>query len=371
MAKSISNGLSLYLDLLRFAAAVEVFIYHFVMLTNPFGWTPVWAAFGHEAVVVFFVLSGFVISYAAASLDRTASRFAISRLIRIYSVAVPALLLTVALDHWGSPCDPTIYRGFAPLHSPLLRFVISLLMVNEVWVSVQAFSNGPFWSVCYELTYYAIFGCFFYARGRTRTVLVTVCLLLTGPRTLLLFPIWVMGSLAYLETSSKAWSRVAHWVLFAAPLPALWFYMNWPLPDLTVRLAIYDLHWTTASMDLGHSRQALSDIFLGAAFTLHFVGAKHLGAPLERALRRIAAPVRILAGYTFTLYMVHLPVLLFVYATLSRSLSRPALNAAIIFAVVIVTTALGYVTEQQRHRLRAVVTRLLSPQSRTAMPIPP
>ena len=303
----MNRGLSLYLDLLRFSAALEVFAYHLTMLTGWPATQPIFASFGHEAVVVFFVLSGYVIGYAARNRDKTPERYAVSRLTRIYSVAIPALLLTVALDHFGYSLNPVVYDGFAPLHSPMLRFGISVFLLNETWHSVQAFSNGPYWSVCYELLYYAIFAFYFFFDGRMRRVLLLASLLLAGPRALLLLPVWVMGSLAFFETRSRRWPSVLHWILFLLPVLGFWLYANAPIANITVRLAAAVFGWTTAAVDLGHSRQALSDWYLGVLLALHFVGAKNLQLELERCLSWIARPFHVCADFTFTLYLVHLP----------------------------------------------------------------
>jgi peptidoglycan/LPS O-acetylase OafA/YrhL len=68
--------------------------------------------------------------------------------------------------------------------------------------------------------------------------------------------------------------------------------------------------------------------------------------------------VRILADYTFTLYMIHLPVILFVSAAIG--VEKPWTSPATILAVGIVTALLGYFTEHQRHRLKRQVERLLA-----------
>ena len=299
LSGGIHPGLSLYLDLLRFCAAAEVFPYHLIMLTGPPGWRPLWASFGHEAVIVFFVLSGYVISYAAANRDTTARQFALSRLARVFSVSVPALVLTVALDWAAAPLNPALYHGFAPLHSPLPRFAISLLLLNESWISVQAFSNGPYWSLCYETAYYAIFASVFYLAGRRRGLALTAALSFAGIRTLLLLPVWLMGCWAFFENRSRYWHPLVHGIWFLLPVPALWFYQTVHLDRVTVELA-FRFGWTSAQVDLGHSRQALSDIYLGLAVMLHFIGAKNAGPILARLLRPIAASVRRCANYTFT-----------------------------------------------------------------------
>ena len=122
------RGLSLYLDVLRFAASIEVFLFHFVAITDPLRGQPVWTAFGAEAVIIFFVLSGYVISYAAVNRDRSVSHYATSRLSRVFSVSVPVLLLTVVLDCFGHRLYPAFYQVYAPFHDPFLRFGISLFL---------------------------------------------------------------------------------------------------------------------------------------------------------------------------------------------------------------------------------------------------
>ena len=51
--------------------------------------------------MVFFVLSGFVIAYVSEQKEHTLREYSISRLARLWSVAVPALILTIALDQLG------------------------------------------------------------------------------------------------------------------------------------------------------------------------------------------------------------------------------------------------------------------------------
>src|SRR5450432_3847495 len=94
----ISPHFSDYLDLIRFGAAVAVFLRH--IRSDIFGpWLWQMRGYGHTAVIAFFVLSGFVIAYTCGSGKHSDLRdFAVSRLARLYSVIVPAILLTIAID---------------------------------------------------------------------------------------------------------------------------------------------------------------------------------------------------------------------------------------------------------------------------------
>ena len=67
---------------------------------------------GNDAVMVFFVLSGFVIAYVADKKERTPRDYFVSRFARLYSVVVPALLLTAIADFLGSHIDYNVYHTF-------------------------------------------------------------------------------------------------------------------------------------------------------------------------------------------------------------------------------------------------------------------
>ena len=66
--------------------------------------------FGHQAVMVFFVLSGFFISRSILHLiareQWTWRRYLISRMARLWAVLIPALLLTLLFDKLGLLWSP-------------------------------------------------------------------------------------------------------------------------------------------------------------------------------------------------------------------------------------------------------------------------
>ena len=95
--EALPRPFSVYLDLVRFTAACFVYLYHSNQrwLVEPI--LPM-ANYGHTAVVVFFVLSGFVIAYVTDTKERDWPSYAASRLSRVYSVALPAVVLTLLLD---------------------------------------------------------------------------------------------------------------------------------------------------------------------------------------------------------------------------------------------------------------------------------
>src|SRR5688500_18002200 len=102
---------SLYLDLVRFAAAVLVFLHHWVYTRISGTSHTAIGGFGEDAVMIFFVLSGYVISYVALEQKNSARDYAVNRLARLYSVVIPALVLTVVFDTLGRAIEPSLYNG--------------------------------------------------------------------------------------------------------------------------------------------------------------------------------------------------------------------------------------------------------------------
>jgi len=107
----MNRSFSLYLDLVRFLAALTVLLFHasgleFVKVDTVLG------HYGREAVIVFFVLSGFVIAYTADQKDSTLPEYATHRISRIYSVVIPALILTPIVDWIGARIHPEFYVGY-------------------------------------------------------------------------------------------------------------------------------------------------------------------------------------------------------------------------------------------------------------------
>jgi peptidoglycan/LPS O-acetylase OafA/YrhL len=154
----IPPDLSAFIDLLRLSAAAVVFLAHLSSFDAGGRSLPVTGTLAHSAVVVFFVISGYVIA-SAARRDGSAAGYAVSRAARIYSVALPALALTFILD---VATGNTSYQHAQPWkYLPLfLGFATDWWFLTE-----NAFSNVPYWSLSYEVWYYVIFGIALFARG--------------------------------------------------------------------------------------------------------------------------------------------------------------------------------------------------------------
>lgn len=103
----MQRSFSLYLDIIRLAAAVVVYLTHSGLIVDGKVFL---GAYGHSAVVVFFVLSGYVIAYVTDQKETDWRTYTASRVSRVYSVAIPALVVTLVADAIGRAHDPSLYK---------------------------------------------------------------------------------------------------------------------------------------------------------------------------------------------------------------------------------------------------------------------
>ena len=129
--------------------------------------------FGHEAVIVFFVISGYLVGGKVWSLYREGRfgwrRYLADRLSRLYAVLFVALLLGAAMDWTGYLFfnnyglynqgyeGSIVVLGAAPIERMGWRdFLVNAFLLQTI-AGPPFGSNGPLWSLAYEWWYYILF----------------------------------------------------------------------------------------------------------------------------------------------------------------------------------------------------------------------
>lgn len=304
-------GLSCHLDLVRFVAALAVLLAHLAL--SPFTDNALWWPLGHygeAAVAVFFVLSGYVIAYVTQVRETDGRRFAIGRLSRLLSVALPALLVTATCDALVVHLQPVFYaRPEVGQPGGLWSgYLPSLLFVNEWRIfglgAVFPGSNSPWWSLSFEATYYLVAGLFLYFPRRWWFLLALLVLALAGRTVIALFPLWLLGFALYSRPpawplSSRATTAIfwgALLVVLALPLTEAW----WPSSK-----AWFYMPWGRGP----YNRDLVADYLVAAAFGLHLLAARHhLQAEVITSPPWLAC-AHWLGSLTFPLYLCHYPLL--------------------------------------------------------------
>jgi peptidoglycan/LPS O-acetylase OafA/YrhL len=348
----MARSFSLYLDLLRLLAALAVMLAH-AASTKTLAAPLLPNSVGHNAVVVFFLLSGYVIAFVADGKEASARDFWISRLARIYSVALPAVLLAPLADQIGLALNPQHYAGGLTTYDhPVLRMAASLLFANELWlVSVMPFSNSAYWSLCYEMSYYLLFSLWCFGSGRSRWLWLGLAALVIGPKILLLAPVWALGVALYRWQGGYRLPVAVGWAGWLVSLAGL---AAFQYADLGEQLARWSGSLLGAELhrQLHFSKHFLGDYVLALLIALNFLGFRRIASHFDPLFNACAGAIRKAASYTFSIYLFHLPLLLLFEILLAGMGKGYAYLAAVLAATLLSVVLLGSVTEQQKDRLR-------------------
>lgn len=156
-----SSSRFLFIDGLRGLAAMMVVVYHFRItvseVSQPWIWT--WLSDvirrGYLGVDVFFVISGFVISYSVRNYQHTVGfllRFGIRRSIRLDPPYWATIVLQLIAIKLGWLLFPALMNGEFPSWPKVaahFAYLQDLLGYGNI--------VGIFWTLCYEVQFYIVF----------------------------------------------------------------------------------------------------------------------------------------------------------------------------------------------------------------------
>lgn len=325
---------------------------------------------GSEAVIVFFVLSGYWVGGSVVAGFRRGSfswgRYASARLTRLWLVLVPALLLTLVLDGAGALlfasadvyANPGSYESIpaAPSYSPL-TVLGNLGFVQGLHVPVLG-TNSPLWSLAYEAWYYLLFPALlaaFWPGGSVRRravggLLALVAVIISGPMVLSLFPAWVLGALvaAFAPRISRA---IASWAAgFLAVARGL-------CVPLIVVIAVA-AHEVALPFRLGALMLAAVTALGVAVFVTDVAWTGRSGKVLSAASWT--------AHSSYSLYAIHMPIVVLVAAAVvptfdsrwTLSLAAIAGYLAVVALCCLVAHAFARLTERRTDVVRAQLGRI-------------
>ena len=270
--------------------------------------------FGYNVVLLFFVLSGFVIHYSAtkaiSSTNFNWNFYFIKRIKRIYPPFLFSLLLTFILDYLGSTIlnlsfykTGSLYSSFNinELNTSMLTLAGNIFFLMKSYVPIFG-SNESTWSLTYEWWFYIIYPVFyliFKNRIYLSTLIIFVISLLTFFTKLpyiqlindvfYLLPVWWIGVIL-----SEQYIKNKH---------SNFTYFLWLFPLL---LYLASINYTKFNY--------LTNILWGLAFAglISFLSKKKLNNIFIVCLSKL----KWLGDFSYTLYIVHLPILFLFHALL-------------------------------------------------------
>jgi peptidoglycan/LPS O-acetylase OafA/YrhL len=321
--------------------------------------------FAHQAVVVFFLLSGWLVGGSLLNKRNQPGAFvsyAIDRVTRLWIVLVPAFVLTLVLAACEGSVDPGRWDFSTDNPYSGASFAGNLLGVQDMLVPRYG-GNFALWSLAYESWYYVLFPLLVLAWcGRRMLVRLlaaaAACTLgwLLETAIVLYFSLWLMGAF---------FSRVR---IDAGP--------GWLALFMILFGALSVLFRLTGSNDILVEASFMQDALIGTLFLMILCCLQEPAKMTRRGTRLAAATGTRLAGFSFTLYVIHVPVLLAMRERMIPALDGGrlapdsalhfALYLGIVGAIVLLAWLFHLPFEAQTMRLRRRIQALRTSRRRRA-----
>jgi peptidoglycan/LPS O-acetylase OafA/YrhL len=311
------------LDVSRFAAALAVLGFHYFFngiangkvasITQVPGLVDA-ARYGYLGVDLFFIVSGYVILRSARG--KTARAFALSRALRLYPAFWVAVLVTSAFAAvWGGA------RMGVSAPQVLANLTMAAPVFRQDWV------DGVYWTLAYELRFYAVVWLLLWLRPAAR------------------LEHWALGWVGVLLVAHFAglqrWPLLGgYYAFFAAGCLLAVVGERWrhwhALPLLAALALCADVAMREAHEKTLATGVVFSPIVAAVFVLLCFALFALLNTPRGAALRVPGA--RLLGGLSYPLYLVHAHI---GYMLLSRFADEhnKALAYALVIAVVLAIAA--------------------------------
>jgi peptidoglycan/LPS O-acetylase OafA/YrhL len=370
---------SLLISLLRGAAALQVALAHLRAEVFPslrsvqdaplyFKGLAFATGFAHQAVVVFFLISGWLVGGSLLNKlgqPQAVRSYAIDRVTRLWTVLVPALLLMVLVAIVAGGVDPA-QADFAPSNEySLATWVGNLLGLQTVLVPNFG-GNYALWSLANETWYYVLFPLLLLAViGRTVPqqlaalgAVAVIGLLLPWAITLY-FVLWLLGAAFSRVRIECSTAQQLGLVMLGAGI-SVYYRLNGSNDDLAPVSFVQDLVCSVPLLLLLSSLQRKID-------------------PASQPLRVTGRVAKLFSEFSFTLYVSHVPIIMFlryaartVFGRDQLAVSQP-LDLLAYFGVAALVVGAAYLSyllfESQTYRVRRKLKQIFlerTPEPRVA-----
>lgn len=370
---------SILISLLRGMAAVVVAASHlralmypgFSQVANP----PLWfkglafaTGFAHQAVLVFFIISGWLVGGSLLNKmgqPAALANYAIDRVSRLWTVLIPTFLLTLLF----ALASGTVAGGGTLDYSPANEYSAAVFVGNLFGLQRVAlpFFGGNFalWSLANETWYYLMFPLLVAAWGARRTgvrIGCTAALVLLAaalPHEIVIyFVVWLLG---------VAFSRVR--IDCGAGARAAWL-----LPLLAVSVACRMM----IDNDAFDRTTIVPDLACSLVFLVFLASLQFQASPRSRLAPVVSRFGKFFADFSFSLYVLHLPLLFllqhvaatrFGLTQLSPHVPQHTAAYALMLAILLLAAYLSYwLFEAQTYRIRRFLKNRLTRGAAPAHP---
>jgi peptidoglycan/LPS O-acetylase OafA/YrhL len=359
---------SLLISLLRGAAALQVALAHLRAEVFPslrsvpdaalyFKGLAFATGFAHQAVVVFFIISGWLVGGSLLNKlgqPQAVRSYAIDRATRLWTVLVPALLLMALVAIVAGRVDPA-QADFAPSNEYSLATWLGNLLGLQTVLVPNFGGNYALWSLANETWYYVLFPLLLLAIGGRRVprqlaavaAISAVGLLLPWAITLY-FVLWLLGAAFSRVRIECSTAQQAALVILGACV-SVYYRLTGSNDDLVPASFVQDLACSVPLLLLLSSLQRKID-------------------PASQPLRATGRIAKVFSEFSFTLYVSHVPIIVFLRYAARTAFGRDQLavnqplDLLAYFGVAALVVGAAYVSyllfESQTYRVRRMVKQI-------------
>jgi peptidoglycan/LPS O-acetylase OafA/YrhL len=294
--------------------------------------------FAHQAVVVFFLVSGWLVGGSLLNKLNQANAifiYCIDRITRLWMVLIPSFLVTLLFGALSGSVDLTKFDHAIGNEYSTRTFVGNLFGLQDLQVP-RFGGNFALWSLAFEMWYYVLFPlvlmAFLAPRKTTRVISAIGALILASQLSMLIwlyFSVWTLG------------------VLFSRIRIELDNFSLFLLLAIFATVAVY--FRLTGEVDMFKNASFLQDLLYSFLFLVLLSSQQRKVNTNSPGVRLLKTVGEFWAKFSFTLYVIHVPLLMQIkywmrnfFAIHSLSPEKPS-HLAIYFAIVSVIVLFSYV----------------------------
>tara|TARA_S200000501_G_scaffold327799_1_gene327286 strand:- start:402 stop:1511 length:1110 start_codon:yes stop_codon:yes gene_type:complete len=316
---------------------------------------------GHAAVMIFFVISGFVITNLIFKnwSKFSFSKYIVNRLVRLWVVLIPSIIFTLIVYYFFSIYFPEINKGsyndvinsgptIENNQISIIQIIGNIFFLQEILV--ETFSlNGPLWSLSYEFWYYILFPLLLFNieifknnADRNKIfyyfILLLLVLLLIPYKILLYFIIWLLGSLVY-------YLRNVH--------------IKYLKTNIILSLIIFFLSLVNYKFNFFKLENFYIDFIISVGFSYFLL------VTLNLKIRIFKFKIfNKLSKISYSLYLFHFPMTLIVFTLIQTNknifnLMNLIYFSLICFLIILIVNLFWFIFEKNTYFIRNKITKFL------------
>lgn len=310
----MNKTISIVFDFLRSLAALCVVYHHYNSISElPYR---VFPDIGQEAVMVFFVLSGYIMAWVVEQRDKSFLDFFIKRLSRIYSVLLPSLILAIIAYSITQLLDPTTFSKYGSLSELGTKIFLTITFTNyNSIIHGVSLAAMPVWSLTYEFWYYIIFAiASFLPSHPFKYFAIAIIFCFLGPEPLLFLPIWWLGVLLYKNLRKFHFKPSVNLLIF---LLSLFILIGLNLSGIKDALTLPSIWGIPLNRAFFHSQYFIYFYLIGLCISLNLFSLISwlntvkltVGTKIEKSIQHVAQT-------SFVIYLLHTALMLLMKAIL-------------------------------------------------------